>query len=84
VQGENLLIISGFLVVLFLSINAYFLKGILQELSELKVTAARLLSDSIHVEKELERIDNEIIAIREKLHNISNHVAKLPRRNNDE
>jgi hypothetical protein len=76
---DNPTIVSliGALIVLFLSINAYFLKGILQELSELKVTAARLLSDNIHTEKELERIDQELLTIREKLHAISNCVAKL-------
>lgn len=84
-MDNNVIIaISGFMVVLFLSINAYFLKGILQELSELKVTAARLLADSTHTEKEIERIDQELLSIRDKLHKLSNDISKIVghRRNN--
>jgi peptidoglycan hydrolase CwlO-like protein len=76
---ETTMIISltGFIITLFLSVNAYFLKGILSELSELKVTAATLLSDNMHTEKEIERIDEEITRMREKIHDLSNVVAKL-------
>ena len=56
--------IVGTLILIGLSINAFFFKEILANLSEVKINVARLIENSANKERRITEIENEIKEIK--------------------
>lgn len=77
---EALLVIVGGFATLGISINAFFLKGIYSQINDVNVRMSGLISNAEHTNHEIERIEKsnseEILRMREKIHNINNILQK--------
>lgn len=72
----NLIILGSFLTVL-MSVNAFFLKDILNNLQDLKVELAKLYTDHNNYSNLVDRHDREIDKIRERMHKLEGGQLRL-------
>lgn len=68
--------IIGAFVTITLAINAFFLRGIFQDLNDVKVHIAEIHADSVHRKEDIKRIESDITSIMDKLHKHSNMLQK--------
>ena len=69
---EALLSIVGFFGVVGLSINAFFLRGILQDLNDVKIKLAIMSGRDAGTEKRISDLEGETKESRERLHALGN------------
>lgn len=78
---EALVTIIGGLIVLALSINAFFLKSIYSEVNYVKIQIASLIAGIEHIHAEITRVEKysveEIKALRTKHHTMANALQAL-------
>ena len=73
----TILSIIGFFCMVGLSVNAYFIKEMLESLNQVKVQTAVLIEKSESKEARLARVEREQEAMRKKFHDILNKVHSV-------
>jgi hypothetical protein len=73
----SILSIIGFFCVVGLSVNAYFIKEMLESLNQVKVQTAVLIEKSESKEARLSKVEREQDSMRKKFHELINMVNGL-------
>jgi formyltetrahydrofolate hydrolase len=74
---EPTLIVVGSFLTILMSVNAFFLKDILNNLQELKIELAKLLTDHSNYSALVDRHDREIDKMKERLHTLEGRDAQM-------
>ena len=75
-MDTTLIIVGSFLTIL-MSINAFFLKDILNNLQDLKIELAKLLTDHSNYSALVDRHDRMIDQLRERIHTLEGRDAQM-------
>jgi len=76
-QPNLTIVIASFLVVTFLSINAFFLKDILRNLTDLKLLFTRLNTEHTMYAEQVVKHDKEIDKMRDRLHSLEGSTGQV-------
>jgi len=74
---ELLIALVGTFGTLALGINAFFLRGIFQDLNSVKVSLATSIANSSSIQSDVKRLEAEHEKLRIVSHNTNNALAKL-------
>jgi len=74
---EELLTITGAMLTLMLAVNAFFLRGIYQDLNDVRIQIATIFENSNNKETRLIAVEKEVAALREKFHDVNTELHQL-------
>jgi len=73
---EKIIIIIGSFVTIIGSINAFFLKGIYNELNQVKINMVQIATESNAKEYRIQRLESEALKFREELRHIERRIKQ--------